>query len=155
MIPEDFKNIEIIIGSPPCQEFSVANNNPNINKGMELIKEFLKWIEIINPKFWIMENVPQTTNYLKKRIKDFNFHRILVLNSANYGVPQKRKRCFAGKYGVPIPTHSKIGQINLLGEELKQWRTVLDAIGNIMDIKPNQSLELGWFENSKKWRKEI
>lgn len=153
MIPEDFKNIEIIIGSPPCQEFSVTNNNPNINKGMELIKEFLRWIEIINPKFWIMENVPQTTNYLKKRIKDFNFHRILVLNSANYRVPQKRKRCFAGKYRIPIPTHSKIGQINLLGEELKQWRTVLDAIGNIMDIKPNQSLELGWFENSKKWRR--
>ena len=137
--PEDFKDIDIVIGSPPCQQFSIANKNPDPDKGMELIIEFLRFIKEINPKYWIMENVPNVLRYLKWRIIDFNIPRILILNSANYGVPQKRKRCFAGNYIVPKATHSKLGGINLFGESIERWRIVLDTIGDIMFIEPNQN----------------
>lgn len=139
--PEDFKDIDIIIGSPPCQQFSIANKNPDPDKGMELIIEFLRFIKEINPKYWIMENVPNVSRYLKWRIIDFNIPRILILNSANYGVPQKRKRCFAGNYIVPKANHSRLGCINLFGEIIEKWRTVWDAIGDIMFIEPNQNTD--------------
>jgi len=127
------------IGS--CQQFSVANMNPDPNKGMELIYEFLRFVKTIKSKYWIMENVPGVLKYLKWRITDFNIPRILILNSANYGVPQKRKRCFAGNYIVPKATHSKLGGINLFGETIKRWKTVWDAIGDIMFIEPNQNTD--------------
>lgn len=135
--PEDYKNVDIIIGSPPCQDFSKANNNPDPDRGMKLIFEYLKWIKIIEPKFWIMENVPSVVKYLKWRIIDFKIPRIKILNSVNYGVPQKRKRCFAGNYIIPTPTHSKNSDINLVGNKLEKWRTVWDAIGDIMFLEPH------------------
>lgn len=139
--PENFKNVDIVIGSPPCQEFSVANNNPNPSKGMILIIEFLKWIKIINPKYWIMENVPQIQKFLRKRFYSVEIPRVKILNSANYGVPQKRKRCFAGKYLIPYPTHFETGGINLYGKKINNWKTVFDALHDIMFIEPNQENE--------------
>lgn len=137
--PSDFKNIDIIIGSPPCQEFSYANRNPDPDKGMNLVNEFLAWIKIIKPKYWIMENVPGIMKYLKKRIVNFKIPLIKNFNCADFGVPQKRKRCFSGDYSIPFPTHNKIGQRNITGEMLKKWITVFDAIGDIMIINPNQN----------------
>lgn len=150
--PKDFKGkVDGIIGGPPCQEFSNANNNPNPNKGLKNIIEFIEWVQILKPKFWLMENVPRIIPHLKKKIY-FKFPLIKVFNCADFGVPQKRKRCFSGNYMIPIPTHNKVGQQNIFGEYLKKWVTVLDAIGDIMFIEPNQPVALGWFENSKKWR---
>lgn len=136
--PEDFRGkVKIIIGSPPCIEFSNANANKDPNEGMKLVKEYLRWVQVIGPDFWLMENVPQVQKYLKWRIVDFKIPKILVFNSANYGVPQCRKRLFAGKYIVPIQTHSKVGKIDLYGNKLEKWKTVLDAIGDIMSVEPN------------------
>ncbi|MFX0132075.1 MAG: DNA (cytosine-5-)-methyltransferase [Candidatus Hodarchaeota archaeon] len=139
--PNDFKDVDIIIGSPPCQEFSNANNNPDPDKGMELIFEYLKWIQIIKPKYWLMENVPSVKKYLVWRIKDFKIPKIKILNSVNYGVPQIRKRCFADKYQDPRITHTKLGGVDLLGNTLEKWQTVFDAIGDIMFLNPNQNVK--------------
>ena len=139
--PYDFKKkVNVVIGSPPCTEFSNANNNPDPNKGMELVFAYLKFIKIIEPKYWIMENVPGVMKYLKWRIKDFNIPRIKILNCANYGVPQLRKRCFAGKYVIPESTHCKHGGHSLFGETLLKWRTVWDAIEDIIFLEPNQGI---------------
>lgn len=135
--PNDFKDVDIIIGSPPCQEFSYANNKGDPNKGMELVKIFLEWVKIIKPKFWIMENVPAVEKYLKWRITGFNIPIIKILNAADYGVPQRRKRMFAGKYVIPKQTHSKVGGIDLFGNKVHEWVTVQEAIGDLMDIPPN------------------
>jgi len=137
--PIDFKNeVDIIIGSPPCQQFSYANNNPDIEKGMKLVLEYIKWVKIIQPKYWIMENVPGISKYLKWKINDFNIPKIKIFNCANFGVPQKRYRCFAGKYNTPNPTHIKLGGVNLFGKKIKKWITVLEAIKDLLLIEPNQ-----------------
>ena len=139
--PHDYKDIDVIIGSPPCQEFSYANNKGNPNKGMELVRVYLNWIKIIQPKWWIMENVPAVEKFLKWRITDFNIPIIKVLNCADYGVPQKRRRMFAGNYKIPKPTHSKHGGITLFGDKICKWVTVQDAIGDLMLIEPNNNDE--------------
>lgn len=136
--PKDYKNIDVIFGSPPCQNFSKANSKSNPDEGMELVLEFIKWVKILNPKYWIMENVPGLKKYLEWRIIDFNIPRILILNAADYGVPQTRKRVFAGKYNVPKSTYNKSGGIDLFGNKVNKWITVLEAIGDLLLIEPNQ-----------------
>ncbi len=140
--PYDYEGkIEGLIGSPPCQQFSNANNNPDPNKGMELVNEYIRWVKILKPKFWLMENVPGIMKFLKWRIKDFKIPKIKVFNSANYGVPQVRKRCFAGNYRDPEMTHSRYPyNYDIFGKKIKKWRTVMDAIGDLMFLEPNQEI---------------
>jgi len=139
--PHDFKGkINVLIGGPPCPQFSCANNNPDPDKGMINVLEYSKWVKILEPDYWLMENVPGIVKYLKWRITDFKIPRIKIFNSANFGVPQKRRRCFAGNYIMPKQTHYKSGGFSLFGERLEQWRTVQDAIGDIMFIEPNNKL---------------
>lgn len=138
--PEDFKDVDVVIGSPPCPDFSVAKVNPDPKKGMELVNLFLKWIEVIQPKKWIMENVSGVV----KHISFVDFPEINILNSANYGVPQKRLRCFAGDYHAPICTHMEHPGTTII----RKWATVFDAIGDIMFVPPN----LEFNHNVTDWR---
>ena len=97
-------DIDVIIGGPPCQGFSIAGNigrkfidDPR-NK---LFKEFVRVVSVVQPKYFVMENVARlyTHNKTKTRqeiIEDFNrlgyYVECKVLNSANYGVAQVRNR---------------------------------------------------------------
>jgi site-specific DNA-cytosine methylase len=69
---EDYRRFDVIWGSPPCRNFTsigrIARNwkEPlNVEKGLELIKCFLKFIEDAKPQYWIMENVPGLQKHLK------------------------------------------------------------------------------------------
>lgn len=64
---EDFQGYELIVGSPPCRDFSIfakrfgstwKKNPPNPERGLELIHAFLKIVSNADPIFWLMENVP-------------------------------------------------------------------------------------------------
>lgn len=103
-------NPDVIIGSPPCQNFSIANTKKDESIGMELMNEFLRIVEKINPKYWVGENVRGVKKYLDRKLVPGK-----LLNSANYGVPQKRYRYFFGSYPVPNITHPK-----------KEWLTIED-----------------------------
>jgi DNA (cytosine-5)-methyltransferase 1 len=56
---EDFNDIDVIIGGPPCQGFSNANRQKNtlISSNNQLVKEYIRAIEDIRPKAFVMENV--------------------------------------------------------------------------------------------------
>jgi DNA (cytosine-5)-methyltransferase 1 len=56
---EDFEDIDVIIGGPPCQGFSNANRQKNtlISSNNQLVKEYIRAIEEIRPKAFVMENV--------------------------------------------------------------------------------------------------
>lgn len=119
-------NTEIILGSPPCVSFSSSNRCGNANKtlGISLIEIFLRIIAVkkhqphTQLKGWFMENVANSEKYMRPHYSfadlqlsqwakghgksptdmaiDFeNNHQIV--NSADYGVAQIRKRLFAGE----------------------------------------------------------
>jgi len=83
---------DIIIGGPPCQDFSTAkmsDREPNLS----LVKWFLAVVDYHKPKYWIMENVEGVSQHLNVSYKIYKMNE--------YGVPQLRKRCFAGYYHEP------------------------------------------------------
>lgn len=105
---EDFlsKDVDIVIGGPPCQGFSSANKQRIIDDPRnELYKYYIKAVEKIAPKFVVMENVRGMLPYAeqvvsdyrnikaKKKGKTYTYETTFkVLVSDDFGVAQKRQR---------------------------------------------------------------
>lgn len=105
------RNVDIIIGGPPCQAYSTAGRVRDGKKMASdprnyLFESYVRILEYYHPKFFVFENV---TGLLSAKVdgslifpriikalgKDYNIidnPDILVHNTANYGVPQIRKR---------------------------------------------------------------
>ena len=100
------KEIDVIIGGPPCQGFSIAGNIGRTfidDDRNRLFKEFVRFVNEVNPKIFIMENVAAMATHLKgktiKSIVDAFEHsgkgykvKWEVLNTANYEIAQERRR---------------------------------------------------------------
>jgi len=97
-------DIDLVFGGPPCQGFSVAGKmNPDDDRS-KLIWEFFDVVKIVKPSVFVMENVKalgelQKWQSVRERLFDTAFEMgyssfFWVLNSADYGVPQKRERVF-------------------------------------------------------------
>lgn len=123
---------DILIGSPPCTQFSFSNRGGNGNtvEGMVLVRRFLEFVDYIQNTLgltdfpWVMENVPRLKTFLEAEYVDgsdnmyrfnyvdrpdetFDIHipQVVVLNSADYGAAQRRQRVFCGNFDIPQPTH--------------------------------------------------
>lgn len=146
--------IDLIAGGPPCQSFTIAKipkggrslDDPRDN----LFLHFVRFVKEIQPRVFLMENVPGLLNKAKGEV----FQRVLdaftaldyrvnykVLNAADYGVPQIRKRLFIlGSRDrilrFPEPTHSPFH--NLLG--LPRYVTIRQAFSKLTPDMPNQEL---------------
>ena len=93
--------VDCITGSPPCQGFSLAGRRIVTDKRNDLYKSFVRIVKEILPKTFFLENVPGMTSMLQGKVmikicKDFAKAGYDVswdiLNAADYGVPQNRKR---------------------------------------------------------------
>ncbi|MHB1697774.1 MAG: DNA cytosine methyltransferase [bacterium] len=91
---------DVIIGGPPCQDFSSAGKRDESLGRADLTVAFAKMISGVKPKYFVMENVDRA---LKSRVfktaskifKDSGYGlTVKVLNASNCGVPQTRKRLF-------------------------------------------------------------
>lgn len=132
--------IDFVVGSPPCTQFSLANRggNGDIQDGLIDIYKFLEIVEFLRPKYWAMENVPRVAKILQKELQDGALKRfknlvttIQIVDSADYGVPQNRKRMIAGNFPVDLFNSYKnyIEKVTL-GD-------VLDALNKKVIIDPN------------------
>lgn len=116
------KDIDIIVGGPPCQGFSIAGKRVIDDERNKLYKSFVSFVEFYKPKAFVMENVPNIISMGKGIVKDSilkDFEDIgykvvyKVLLASDYGVPQNRKRAiFVGlqsnaNFEFPSPTSSQ------------------------------------------------
>lgn len=109
---EAVKNIrpyepDMIIGGPPCQDFSSAGKRNEDNGRGDLTVSYAKIISEVKPEWFVMENVERIlkTQKLQDAINTFKAAgyglTYTVLNAALCGVPQKRKRfIMIGKLGA-------------------------------------------------------
>ena len=154
--------VYLLAGCPPCQNFSPQNRNKHllpIEVRVKLLYEYLRIIKEINPPFVLMENVPGLSRGdLKHKFDDFvsqlkeNYHvEYDILNAADYGVPQKRKRLVLHAIrndinailksenvimGLPPKTHNSDGS-----NGLKKWITVMQAIGDLPLISAGENFK--------------
>jgi DNA (cytosine-5)-methyltransferase 1 len=137
-------NIDLIQGGPPCQPFSIAGNQLGAADERNMWPSFIKAIKEIAPRIFVAENVlglldPMFSDFLNEVVIKpleglYSIHKY-ILNAADFGVPQIRKRViFVGflntndykKYKRPIVTHTKdIG----LGIISNSWVGVREALG--------------------------
>ena len=99
-------NVDVVIGGPPCQGFSSANQQHIIDDPRnELYKYFVRAVELLSPKFVVMENVrgmlkvadqvAQDFSQIRSRIEGNELSYIVsyrVLNSVDFSVAQNRER---------------------------------------------------------------
>ncbi|MBD2577619.1 DNA cytosine methyltransferase [Oscillatoria sp. FACHB-1406] len=129
---------EVIIGGPPCQDFSSAGSrNENLGRA-ELTLSFVNIVAAIKPQWFVMENVERITKskVLKQALKIMteNHYSLtsMVLNSSYCGVPQARKRYFlVGELGN---LKSDLGKY-LLKNQAKKQMTVFDYLQNDLNIE--------------------
>ena len=105
-----------IHGSPPCQALSNASSR-NPEEGMPLVIWFLECVKYANPDSWSMENVVP----VRKRLPEGT--PSVILNSADFGVAQTRRRCFAGEGWVANPSHTK-----------DKWLGVIDVLPHLNEL---------------------
>ena len=95
--------IDVVIGGPPCQGFSLAGKRDVFDERNQLYKSFVRFVDYFKPKAFVMENVPNIISMDSGRVRDsilLDFERIgyrvvyKVLLSSHFGVPQNRKRAF-------------------------------------------------------------
>ena len=95
------KEVDVIIGGPPCQGFSVAGKRVIEDERNELYKAFVRMVDYFRPKAFVMENVPNIISMGGGIIKDLIIKSFLdigynvtykVITASDYGVPQNRRR---------------------------------------------------------------
>ncbi|MGO4940966.1 DNA cytosine methyltransferase [Fundicoccus sp. Sow4_D5] len=139
-------NADLIIGGPPCQSFSLVGKRNTTDERAQLVWKYMEIIEHIQPKYFVFENVvglksaktENGTKVIDELILAFEEigYKVEVdtLNSADYGVPQRRKRVFLvgnklmRHFEFPLPTHSENGK-----DYLKKWVSSKEAIEDLGD----------------------
>ena len=142
-------DIDVIIGGPPCQGFSLKGKRRGLDDERNfLFKEYIKFVEIFKPKYFVLENVVAMLsdsggffkNEIKKAFENLGyFVDVGILNSVNFGVPQNRKRAiFIG---------SNIAPIKLPQNSISKPVTVWDAISDLAYLDSGE----GEFESEYKY----
>ena len=135
--------VDLIVGGPPCQGFSQKGKRKTIHDERNfLFKYYYKVVSLVKPTYFVMENVPNLltaeNGYFKKEITEL-FEGLGytissdVLNAADFGVPQNRKRAvIIGKLGseaieLPVPIEERV--------------TIWDAISDLAYLNSGEGEE--------------
>lgn len=165
LLKETNKGIDFIIASPPCQGMSVAGKN-RCNSSMQkdernyLINSVIRMIHLTKPNYVIIENVPKLLQLfifhngvllnIKEILKlEFSNEYIiesLIINSANYGVPQNRKRAIIKifKKGLVWPW-----------PDIEKKISVKEAIGHLPSLESGEKSDIKWHFARKHLEKHV
>jgi len=150
----DNKNVDLIIGGPPCQGFSLTGTRDENDERNTLFESMVKAVDFFQPKAFVLENVPGLATLYKGKakesiLKDFSnlgyTINYKILYAPDYGIPQIRKRLFfvGLKDGVtfefpePVNTPDKY----VASEE---------AIGDLHDFKEDFGKDVSEYSNPPK-----
>jgi DNA (cytosine-5)-methyltransferase 1 len=151
-------DLDCLVGGPPCQGFS--KNVPAAYRFLEdsrnlLFRNYLNWVKELYPKVVLMENVAPIYNAYDGAVRDEIIEtleklgykaKVKTLWAHDYGVPQRRQRCFffASRTGIspsfPEPTFGKEVE-NSLFEIKQQHRSAWSAISDLPVLQNGEGYE--------------
>lgn len=128
-------DIDVVFGGAPCQGFSMMGKRALDDPRNQLVGHFVRLVRELQPKYCIFENVKGLTlgrhvKFLDELIETLakSGYRVLlpyqVLNAADFGVPQDRRRLFliAARDDMNLPSYP---------EQASKRTTVREAIGDL------------------------
>jgi DNA (cytosine-5)-methyltransferase 1 len=105
-------DIELVVGSPPCTQFSFSNRGGggDLADGLEDIGHFLRIVDHLKPRLWAMENVPRAATIIQAELKAGGVLEKFahlgcethIVDMTEYGLPQRRRRCIAGNFDIEL-----------------------------------------------------
>jgi DNA (cytosine-5)-methyltransferase 1 len=132
-----------VVGGPPCQSFSNAGRRLGLaDVRGTLFEEFVKAVDVVRPRFFVMENVVALGSKSMPGVLDMMLacfsaigysHVHGTLDASDFGAPQKRRRmivigsCDGERLSLPVPTHSDDPRSGLPAKT-----TVRQAIGDLL-----------------------
>ena len=165
------RSVDIIIGGPPCQAYSTAGRVRDGKKMSTdprnyLFESYVKILEHYSPKFFVFENVtgllsarvkgapifPLVLKALGKKYKVVSDPDVLVHNTADYGVPQLRKRVIIigvrkdlkkdpiELYNDVVKTHWNPETPEIEKRKKKRFIDVRQAIGDLPSVEPGEDV---------------
>ena len=155
-----FGEIDVVIGGPPCQGFSLSGKRDVSDSRNNLFKSYLKVVHGLQPKVAVMENVRLLTSMktadgdliLNQIYEDFNTSGYRVkhfeINAKDYGIPQHRERViFIAVRNdlknieptMPPPTH---GETNNLFSSVAPYRTFADACSDLEYLESSEKSQI-------------
>lgn len=150
------RNIDIIIGGPPCQAYSLIGRPGNKKKENDvrlfLYKQYFRFIEKYNPKVIVFENVPgiysakgglifeDIKNEFQRHGYNFDYN---LLNSKDFGVLQERKRVIIIGWKADI-------EFSYPKFEIKEHNyTIKDLFEDIPKVTPGTTMEFGNYSKNE------
>ena len=146
------KEIDLVIGGPPCQGFSMAGKRIRDNGQFlddprnQLFREFCRIVSDLKPKVFLMENVPgilsindgQTKLTILRIFSELGYRTsVKVLKAEEYGVPQYRRRAIFIGTKLQIDSEKFYPKITH-GPELEKFITIEDAIFDLPFIESGE-----------------
>ena len=114
-------DVKVVFGGPPCQGFSRSGRQDPADPRNNLVLEFLRLVDELQPDIWVMENVPpliQQPSYqalwqeMQRRANGCGYDVMAtIMDAVNYGVAQFRRRAFifghrpGTRLSLPMPSH--------------------------------------------------
>ncbi len=141
------KSIDVIIGGPPCQGMSLSGPRKFDDPRNKLYLSYIRLVDEIKPKMFVIENVPGLVGLFGGQIKDSIIEKFSemgyeiqyrILCASDYGVPQSRKRVVfigsrIGHYSYPAIESDQVTcsmalsdlppLIDELGEDVMEYAT--------------------------------
>ena len=145
-------SFDVLAGCPPCQGFSsirVSRFGPEDIRN-DLVLYYARVVEKAKPAAVFFENVPRVVKdarfaYLLKVLSENGYsYDYRILNAADYGVPQRRKRLVliavrgVRKVELPEPDHGAPDSPAVRKGVLPPWKTVRDAIGDLPPVEDGE-----------------
>jgi DNA (cytosine-5)-methyltransferase 1 len=154
------QKVNLVVGGPPCQGFSLAGKrDPNDPRNI-LFKQFIRVVNDIKPWYVVMENVPGILTMKKGEIlqdilesfREIGYKNIsvMILESASYGIAQIRPRAIfiANRFNLPNP----FPQPQL---SPSQYHPIESVIADLPEWKPIPEINHEWTKHSKEFMQRI
>ena len=137
------QNVDIVVGGPPCQGFSMANRQRLIDDPRNyLYKNYIEVVRRVRPKFFVMENVKGMLGVAQQVREDFEAIgytvECRVFNASEFGVPQNRERLIYIGNRIGVDNGSIITEIMNVASQSTKY-VLADALAGLRPLEASRT----------------